>query len=58
VALVAKRNQIIGVIMPQAAPRLFVMDLKVATHAADLTSPAIPHEDLIAEPSVRFSFEP
>jgi len=56
-ALVAKRYQIVGVIMPQSSPRLLVVDLKVAARPAVLTSPAVPREDLIAEAGVRFSFK-
>jgi hypothetical protein len=57
VALVAKSYQIVRMIMPEATSRLFVMDLKVATRSAALTTPAIPREDLYPQQFVRFSFK-
>jgi len=45
----AKRNQVVGVIMPKAASRLLMMDLQIAARAAGLTSPAIARKDLCAK---------
>jgi hypothetical protein len=54
VTFVAERNQVVRAIMPEAASRLFVMDLKVATRSAALTTPAIPLRHAISKEDVIF----
>ena len=56
-ALGAKSDEILSRIIAQAAPRLNVMDLKIFRSPADLATPAVPLQDLMAELTVGFSVQ-
>ena len=54
----AERNQILVGITATLAPELYVVNLEVGSGPATLASPAVPPQDLLPEPFVRFRVEP
>ena len=54
----AEGDQILGNIISESAPRLYVMDLKAFHAPARLTSPSISLQDFVAELAIRFRFKP
>jgi hypothetical protein len=53
----AKSDEILSGIIPQAAPRLDVMDLKIFRSPARLAMPAVPLQDFTAELTVGFGIQ-
>ena len=54
----AEGDQILGNIISESAPRLYVMDLKAFHAPARLTAPSISLQDFVAELAIRFRFKP
>jgi hypothetical protein len=52
-----KRDQILGRVIAEAAPRLDVMDLKIFRSPTGLTMPAVSLEDFIAELAISHRLE-
>ena len=56
-ALGTKSYEILSRIISQTAPWLNVMDLKIFRSSANLATPTVPLQDLIAELTVGFSVQ-
>ena len=54
----AEGDQILGNIISESAPRLYVMDLKAFHPPAPLTTPAISLQDFAAELAISFRIKP
>ena len=58
VAFDAKNYEIVYCVIPQVAPPLNVMDLKILHAPARLATPAISLQDFTAKLAIRFRFKP
>jgi hypothetical protein len=54
----AKNYEILLRVIPQLAPPLNVMDLKIFRSSTALATPTVPFQDFTAEPAISFGFKP